>query len=76
MTAVIQFDFPAAWALCLLLAAAAGLVLRNERRRGLSAGRAAVLGVLRFLALLPLVFLAARPFWTVLAPAVEAERRW
>jgi hypothetical protein len=74
MTAVIRFMFAPAWGLCLPLVAVAALALWRERRGGVSGRRIALLGGLRFLAVVPLVFLAARPVWRAQEPPAEAGR--
>jgi uncharacterized membrane protein len=74
MMAAIRFELAAAWLMILPLAVVASLAIGRERRRGLSGKRIVLLGGLRLLALLPLVFLAARPTWIVKEPPAAADR--
>src|SRR5262245_34966651 len=65
MTAQIEFEFAPAWAFAGPLMAGLVWVLWKERTKGASLSRVAALGTLRLAALLPLLFLAARPVWVV-----------
>jgi uncharacterized membrane protein len=59
----LSFDFPLGWWLALPLAAALGVSIRRQHRRGVPGGRIFGLASLRSLALMLLLFLAARPVW-------------
>jgi uncharacterized membrane protein len=74
MTAAIVFEYPPGWLFALPLGAVLAFALWRQRRRGLAAARLAALGGLRGIALLVLVFLAARPVWMSREPAVAAAR--
>jgi uncharacterized membrane protein len=75
MTAVLIFEFPRGWLLGIPLLAAFGFLLWREYRRGLSAQRLLALGLLRVLALLLLLGLAARPVWLTREPPASATRQ-
>ena len=74
MTAVIAFEFPPGWLFGLPLGAALAFAVWRQRRRGLARSRIAGLAALRGIALLVLVFLAARPVWTTREPPASAAR--
>jgi uncharacterized membrane protein len=74
MTAAILFEYPAAWFFALPLAAVLAFAVWRQRRRGLEASRIAALVGLRGIALLVLVFLAARPIWITREPPASATR--
>ena len=74
MTAAIVFEYPPGWLFALPLGAVLAFALWRQRRRGLAAARLAALGGLRGIALLVLVFLAARPVWMSREPAAAAAR--
>src|SRR5689334_21002675 len=75
MIAAIHFDFPLAWQLGVPLALALVAVAAwRLRSRGLSRPRVGALSALRGLALLALVFLAARPVWIAKEPPATAPR--
>jgi uncharacterized membrane protein len=74
MIAVIIFEFPLGWLFVLPLGAALGFTMWRQRRAGVSASRIARLGALRVIALLVLVFLAARPIWMTQEPPASATR--
>ena len=56
------------------LGAALAFAVWRQRRRGLATSRIAGLGALRAIALLVLVFLAARPVWMTREPPASATR--
>jgi uncharacterized membrane protein len=72
--AAIAFEWPLGWLFILpvgvLLAFAAG----RQQKQGLTSRRAILLGCLRGIALLLLVFLVARPVWVVREPPSSAAR--
>jgi uncharacterized membrane protein len=74
MTAAILFEFPEGWFFGLPLGAAVAFAVWRQHRRGLGASRIAALVGLRGIALLVLVFLAARPIWITREPAASAAR--
>jgi len=74
MTAAIVFDFPEGWLLGLPLALALALAVWRQLRGGLSLGRTAGLGALRAIAMVMLIFLAARPAWMAHEPPASAGR--
>ena len=74
MTAAIVFEFPLGWLFGLPLGAALAFAVWRQRRRGLAASRIAGLAALRGVALLVLVFLAARPVWMTREPPASATR--
>jgi uncharacterized membrane protein len=74
MTAVIIFEFPMGWLFALPLGAALAFAIWRQHRRGLATSRIAGLGALRVIALLVLVFLAARPVWMSREPPATATR--
>lgn len=76
MSAVLTFEFPPAWQVGLPLAAAAlAWAVWRQRRLGLNKPAVALLVSLRAVALLLLVFLAARPVWMARQPVEAAARR-
>ena len=74
MIGAIQFEFPAGWFLGLPLGAALAFAIWRQRRRGLGGRQLSSLALLRFVALLALVFLAARPVWVAREPPAAATR--
>jgi hypothetical protein len=71
----ILFDFPPGWQIGLPLAAGLlALAAWRQHRRGLETRRIIVLGALRGIVLLLLVFLAARPVWMAREPRAIATR--
>jgi uncharacterized membrane protein len=74
MIAAIAFEFPLGWLLVLPLGLALAFAIWRQRRAGVAASRIARLGALRVLALLVLVFLAARPIWITREPPASATR--
>src|SRR5258706_1829660 len=75
MTASIVFDFPLGWQIGLPLAAVAlAFATWSRSKRGMARSRLLGLGALRALALLILVFLAARPVWLAKEPPASASR--
>lgn len=74
MIAGITFDFPQGWLLGLPLALILAFAAWRQQRQGLSWGRIATLAGLRGIALLVLVFLAARPIWITRDPPAPASR--
>jgi uncharacterized membrane protein len=74
MSAAIVFDFPRGWLFALPLGAALVFAVWRQLRRGITASRIAGLAALRGVALLVLVFLAARPVWTSREPPAPASR--
>lgn len=76
MLAVIQFEFPLGWQAGLPVALAAlGLAFWRQRQHGVGSSRAGLLTLFRSLALLPLVFLAARPVWLAKEPPPPGAAR-
>src|SRR5688572_31674575 len=74
MIAAILFEAPAAWWLGLPLAAVFGFgIWRNVRAR-MPVNRIVILGGLRAVLLLLLLFLAARPVWIAKTPAASGTR--
>jgi uncharacterized membrane protein len=74
MTGALIFEFPQAW---LLGVAAAGLLALGawrQKARGLGILKSVMLGGLRGVGLLALVFLAARPVWFSKEPPANAAR--
>jgi uncharacterized membrane protein len=74
MTAAIAFEFPPGWLFGLPLGVVLVFAVWRQRRRGLATSRIAGLGALRAVALLVLVFLAARPVWMTREPPASATR--
>ncbi|MGD0259621.1 MAG: vWA domain-containing protein [Verrucomicrobiota bacterium] len=74
MIAAIVFEFPLGWLFGLPLGAALALAVWRQRRRGVPTSRFVRLGILRGIALLVLVFLAARPVWMTREPPASATR--
>jgi uncharacterized membrane protein len=74
MSGAIIFDFPRGWLLALPLAAVLAFAIWRQHRLGLKRSRILAVGALRALALLALVFLAARPVWLSREPPAAANR--
>src|ERR1035441_9107382 len=74
MIAAIVFEFPLGWLFALPLGVALAFAIWRQRRRGVATSRIARLGALRAMALLVLVFLAARPIWMTREPLASATR--
>src|SRR6185369_928636 len=74
MSAVISFEFPAAWLCGVPLALLLGLAAWRQRRSGLGHGRVAALLGLRAIPSLTLVLLAARPVRLATEPIAGAKR--
>jgi uncharacterized membrane protein len=74
MIAAITFEFPQGGLIGLALGAALAFAAWRQRRRGLAISRIAALATLRGVALVVLVFLAARPIWMAREPAAAATR--
>jgi len=74
MIGVIAFDFPPGLLLALPLAFVLALAIWKQNRQGLARPRIWIINGLRALALLALVFLAARPIWVVKEPPAGAAR--
>jgi uncharacterized membrane protein len=74
MTAAIAFEFLMGWLLVLPLGVALAFAIWRQRQCGVATSRIAGLGVLRAIALLVLVFLAARPVWMTREPPASATR--
>jgi uncharacterized membrane protein len=74
MTAAIVFEFPMGWVLAFPLGLALVFAIWRQRRTGVATRRIAGLGALRVIALLVLVFLAARPVWMSREPPAPATR--
>ena len=74
MTAVIYFEFPPGWFFALPLGVALAFAIWRQHRRGVATSRIAGLAALRAIALLVLVFLAARPIWMSREPPALATR--
>ena len=74
MIAAIAFEFPQGWLLAVPLGLALAFAIWRQRRAGVAARRIAGLGALRAMALLVLVFLAARPIWMTREPPASATR--
>jgi uncharacterized membrane protein len=74
MTAAIYFEFPQGWLFALPLGLALAFAIWRQRRAGVATRRIAGLGALRAMALLVLVFLAARPIWMTWEPPASATR--
>ena len=75
MIAAIVFDFPLGWQIGLPVAALVlGLAVWLKKRHGLAKPRILALTILRSLALLALIFLAARPTWVAKEPPGAASR--
>jgi uncharacterized membrane protein len=74
MSAAIVFEFPRGWLFALPLGLALAFGIWRQHRRGLVTSRIAGLGALRAIALLVLVFLAARPVWITREPPASATR--
>ncbi|HYG36108.1 MAG TPA: vWA domain-containing protein, partial [Clostridia bacterium] len=70
----ITFELPWALLLGLPLAAALAFAAWRQHRRGLATSKIATLAVLRLLALLPLILLAARPVWLGKEPPAAVSR--
>jgi hypothetical protein len=74
MSAAIVFEFPQGWLFGLPLVALLALIVWRQRRSGLANSRVGALAVLRFVALLALVFLSARPIWMSHDPPASSTR--
>jgi uncharacterized membrane protein len=74
MIAAIVFEFPRGWLFALPLGVALAFAIWRQHRRGLATSRIVGLGALRAVALLVLVFLAARPVWMTREPPASATR--
>src|SRR5262245_48883260 len=74
MMGVIAFEFPLGLLFALPFAFLLGLAIWRQGQRGLARRRVWVTNVLRAVALLALVFLAARPVWIVREPPAGAAR--
>jgi uncharacterized membrane protein len=74
MTATLVFEFPLGWLFVLPLGVALLVAIWRQRRAGVATSRIAGLGALRVIALLVLVFLAARPIWMTREPPASATR--
>ena len=74
MSAAIVFEYAPGWLFALPLAAALAFAVWRQRRRGLATSRITALAALRGIALLILVFLAARPIWMTREPPAAATR--
>ena len=74
MSAAIVFEFPRGWLFALPLGLALAFGIWRQHRRGLATSRITGLGALRAIALLVLVFLAARPVWISREPPASATR--
>jgi len=74
MMASITYELPLGWLVGIPLVGALIFAAWRQYHRGLSASRIAALAMLRFFALLPLVFLAARPLWVTRTPPAAASR--
>jgi hypothetical protein len=75
MISAIAIEFPPALQIGLPVAIAAlALMLWSQHRRGLSNRQLAAVGALRAVALLALIFLAARPVWIAREPPASASR--
>ena len=74
MTAAIIFEFPLGFLLALPLAAGLAFSVWRQHRRGLLKSRILLLAALRTIAVLALVFLAARPVWVTKEPPASATR--
>jgi uncharacterized membrane protein len=74
MIAAIVFEFPLGWLFALPLGMALAFAIWRQRRRGVATSRIAGLGALRAMAMLVLVFLAARPIWMSREPPASVTR--
>ena len=74
MIAGIIFEFPAGWFCLVPLAAAIVFAAWGQARQGLAGTRVLALALFRLMALLPLVFLVARPVWAAKEPPAAASR--
>jgi len=74
MTAAIVFEFPRGWLFGLPLAALLALAAWRQHQSGLGFRRIIALSALRFLPLLSLLFLIARPVWIAREPPASAAR--
>jgi uncharacterized membrane protein len=70
----ILFEYSAAWLGMLPLAGILGFTIWRQHRAGLARSKILTLVALRTAALLPLVFLAARPVWIAKEPPAAASR--
>jgi len=74
MSAAIFFELPLAWLAAIPLLTAMAYASWRNYQRGLPKSRVAALSTLRALALLALVFLAARPVWVAKEPPSTSAR--
>jgi len=74
MTATLTFEFPLGWLAGVPLAALLVATMWRQHRAGLANAPILALTTLRGLALLVLVFLAARPVWLTREPPASATR--
>jgi hypothetical protein len=74
MIGAINFQFPGGWLLGLPLVAALAFAIWRQHRHGLSRAQLSALALLRFIPVLALVFLAARPIWVTREPPAAATR--
>lgn len=74
MIALLFFEVPRAWLLAVPIVGLLLFAAWRQRRRGLSRHRIAACAALRGLALLVLLFLAARPVWVEKEPPGNAAR--
>jgi len=75
MTSTIAFDFPLGWQIGLPVAiTVVTLAVWWQRRQGLKRGPLIALAALRAVALLALIFLAARPVWIAKEPPQTSKR--
>src|SRR5262245_44082871 len=74
MSATVIFQFPLGWLLAVPLLAIVALMALRQSRQPLDFWRIAVLSGLRIIALMPLVFLIAKPLWVGREPPATAGR--
>jgi uncharacterized membrane protein len=74
MIGVVTFEFPLGFLAAVPVLGGLTFVAWRQRRRGVAWSRVGTLAGLRLLALLPLVTLAARPFWIAKTPPASASR--
>src|SRR5258708_5772095 len=74
MIASIIYEFPLGWLVGIPLLGALTFAAWRQHRRGLEPSRIVALSALRLSALLPLVFLAARPLCITKTPPAAASR--
>jgi len=75
MLSQIYFEFPLAWFGGLIFAVMIASAAWRQHRRRLAPSRILALNALRAGALLPLIFLAARPVWSAREPPASPARR-